>query len=239
MNYKKYIIFLWFILYLSLMNAKIINIYPGGLHGFYMMGICKYIKNNYKLNDYKFYGASAGSWNGLYLTFKDKDKYSDQKFIENIENTMIDERPKSIYKLQLKIKEQLLENYNIDDFDIERLYISVAEIEKPIFRIKKRIYNNFESLDDVTNCCIASSHLPIISGKLSYKYNDHYCLDGGIFSNPFLNLENKNVLNIRPFMWKREKKYKNNLKEIDIKQSIEFGYEEAHKNREFLNTYLL
>ena len=34
-------------------------------------------------------------------------------------------------------------------------------------------------------------------------------------------------------MWKREKKYKNNLKEIDIKQSIHLGYEDAHKNKNF------
>ena len=221
MNCKSYIIFLWFILYLPFMNSKIINIYPGGLHGFYMMGICKYIKNHYNLNTYKFYGASAGSWNGLYLTYRDKD--NDDKFIENIENIMMYERPKSIYKLQLKIKDKLLENYSLDHFDIERLYISVAEISKPAFRIRKRIYNNFMSLDDVTNCCIASSHLPIISGKLTYKYNGHYCLDGGIFHNPFLTIETENILNIRPFMWKREKKYKNNLKEIDIKKSIYLG----------------
>ena len=175
-----------------------------------MMGICKYIKNHYNLNQYKFYGASAGSWNGLYLTYKDKD----DKFIENIENIMVDERPKSIYKLQLKIKDKLLENYNIDDFEIEKLYISVAQLRKPIFRIKKKIYNEFDTLDDVTNCCIASSHLPIISGKISYKYNEHYCLDGGIFSNPFLNIENENILNIRPFMWKREKNIKIILKKL-------------------------
>ena len=120
------------------MKSNIINIYPGGLHGFYMMGICKYIKNHYNLNQYKFYGASAGSWNGLYLTYKDKD----DKFIENIENIMVDERPKSIYKLQLKIKDKLLENYNIDDFEIEKLYISVAQLRKPIFRIKKKFIMN-------------------------------------------------------------------------------------------------
>ena len=132
----------------------------------------------------------------------------------------------------------MLENYNIDDFEIEKLYISVAQLRNPIFRIKKKIYNEFDTLDDVTNCCIASSHLPIISGKLSYKYKEHYCLDGGFFLNPFLNIENDNVLNIRPFMWKREKKYKNNLKEIDIKQSIHLGYEDG-KNKEFLDEYFL
>ena len=83
------------------------------------------------------------------------------------------------------------------------------------------------------------THLPIISGKLSYKYKEHYCLDGGFFLNPFLNIEDDNALNIRPFMWKREKKYKNNLKEIDIKQSIYLGYEDANKNKEFLDEYFL
>ena len=178
------------ILYLQVIAMKIINIYPGGLHGFYMMGICKYIKQNYNLQDYQYYGASAGSWNSLFLCYNKND----EEFIQGINNLMINDRPKNIHQLQLKIKDFLIETYDSSDFDLNKLHISVAEIQKPPFRIKKKIYEGFGTLDNVTNCCIASSHLPIISGKFGYMYNNHYCLDGGIFMNPFLTTNN--TLNI-------------------------------------------
>ena len=53
------------------MNSnKLITISPGGLLGFYMFGVSKYVKDNYKLdNSYLYSGASAGSWNSLFMTF--------------------------------------------------------------------------------------------------------------------------------------------------------------------------
>jgi len=51
-------------------EKKIIAISPGGYHGFYMMGISNYIKENYDLSNYLFTGASAGAWNALFMTYK-------------------------------------------------------------------------------------------------------------------------------------------------------------------------
>ncbi len=221
------------ILYLQVTTMKIINIYPGGLHGFYMMGICKYVKQNYNIKDFKYYGASAGSWNSLFLCYNKND----EDFIQGINKLMINDRPKNIHQLQLKIKDFLIENYDSSDFDLDKLHISVAEIQKPPFRIKKKIYQQFTTLENATNCCIASSHLPIFSGKIGYKYNNHYCLDGGIFMNPFLTTNN--TLNIGPFMWKNKKKYKNNLKKLNIEESILNGYEDAKENKDYLDSYLL
>ena len=50
-------------------NKKIISISPAGYKGFYVMGVCKYIKQNYNLDNYVFTGASAGAWNSLLLCF--------------------------------------------------------------------------------------------------------------------------------------------------------------------------
>ena len=230
-----YLIFC-FILYLQITTTTVIHIYPGGLHGFYMMGICKYIKQNYNLQDYHYYGASAGSWNSVFLCYNKND----EEFIQGISNLIIDNRPKNIHQLELKIKDFLITNYDSSDFDLHKLHISVGEIQKPPIQIKKKIYENFDSLENVTNCCIASSHLPFISGKIGYKYNNHYCLDGGIFLNPFLKSNNNNnTLSISPFMWKHKKKYKNNLKKLNIEESILNGYEDAKQNKEYLDSYLL
>ena len=54
-------------------EKKVITISPGGFRGFYMLGLCKYLKENYELEDYVFSGASAGAWNSLFLSLKEND----------------------------------------------------------------------------------------------------------------------------------------------------------------------
>jgi len=53
-----------------LSNKKIISISPGGLKGFYLLGVLTYIKQNYNLENYIFTGASAGSWVSLFMSYK-------------------------------------------------------------------------------------------------------------------------------------------------------------------------
>ena len=50
-------------------NKKLIISTPGGLHGFYLMGVSSYLKERYDLSDCIFSGASAGAWNSLFLCF--------------------------------------------------------------------------------------------------------------------------------------------------------------------------
>ena len=58
-------------------NPKMISISPAGIYGFYTLGTCAYIKENYDVSDYIFSGASAGSWNSLYMVLKnDLELYS-------------------------------------------------------------------------------------------------------------------------------------------------------------------
>ena len=65
----KYIVFCYLIICNNALKSIIIK--PGGVKGFYMMGICKYIRDHYSLIDYQYYGSSAGSWNSLYLSCND------------------------------------------------------------------------------------------------------------------------------------------------------------------------
>ena len=68
------------LLYESIQDKKLITITPGGLQGFYVLGICTYIKENYDLSNYVFSGASAGSWNSLFLSYK----YDTKKILDAI-----------------------------------------------------------------------------------------------------------------------------------------------------------
>ena len=68
-------------------SSKLIISTPGGLFGFYFMGISSYIKRNYALDDYVFSGASAGAWNSLFLSLR---KEEDEKaFVDEILKTDI------------------------------------------------------------------------------------------------------------------------------------------------------
>ena len=55
-------------LYPKYKDYKIISISPGGLNGYYLVGIISYIKSNYDLSNYLFTGASAGAWSSLFMS---------------------------------------------------------------------------------------------------------------------------------------------------------------------------
>ena len=75
-------------------EKKVITISPGGFRGFYMLGLCKYLKENYELEDYIFSGASAGAWNSLFLSLKENDddfiNYIFDIDYTNVKNSPID-----------------------------------------------------------------------------------------------------------------------------------------------------
>lgn len=175
-------------------DKKIITISPGGFKGFYIFGVCKYLKNNYDLSDYIFTGASAGSWNALLLC--------SHKDIQEIENVIFDkgllQNSKSIHELEMTMKNRLLHNYKTEDFDLKRLYIGVTTMRG--CSSDTTIFSGFENLEDAINCCIASSHIPLISGNLTTIYQNMLSFDGGFSNYPYLNTT-ASALHITPGMW--------------------------------------
>lgn len=167
----------------NIKTKKIIKIAPDGIHGFYDFGINVFIKLNYNLDNYIFSGVSSGSWNALFLTFN-KDI---NKLVKNVLDNDVKDI-KSLIKIQENLKKKILNNYSDDDFDLDKLYICVIQFEN--LRFKKIIYTNFNNLEDAVNCCIASSNIPFITGKLFYKYNNKFSFDGIFLKNPYLNLNN-------------------------------------------------
>ena len=163
-------------------DKKIITLSPGGFRGFYVLGLCKYIKENYNLSDCIFSGASAGAWNGLFMTYKGND----DEFVENLLNIDF-YNAKSIQKIEYLLKDNILTNYSEADFDLHRLIIGVSVLDKFIC-LRKELYCEFQQLEDVIDCCIASSHIPFLTGGLFRKYRNKYSFDGGFKKYPFLTL---------------------------------------------------
>lgn len=220
-------------------NKRIISVSPGGFKGFYMLGIVKYIKQHYKLDNYIFTGASAGAWNSLLFCFR-RDLSEIECDIKemNLQNT------KSISEMEYLIKYKLLSKYKTEDFDLKRLFIGVTTVSA--YKTNTTIFSGFDSLDDAINCCIASSHIPLITGGLTNVYRNMYSFDGGFSKYPYLNIS-RSALHITPSLWKLPKagapkslsisdyttlftKDKYNFNDL-----IKIGYEDAEKNQAYLD----
>ena len=231
-------------------DKKLISISPGGLKGFYELGILSYIKDNYDMENYIFSGASAGSWNALFMCYKKDTK----KFVFNLLDSKLSQI-KSLKDLEYFLKYKLLTSYDNDDFDLRRLFIGVTTIKN--FKKRTNIFSDFDNLEDAINCCIASSHIPLITGGLTNRYHDMYTFDGGFSNYPYLNFT-ENILHITPGMWKKlnndQKQYKflKPLRSLNIvlelftirknsnyMELFDHGYEDAKSNKELLDKIFL
>jgi len=222
-----------------LFGKKILSISPGGYKGFYVFGICKYIKETYDLSDYVFSGASAGAWNSLVLC----SKYN----IDDVQNKILDPslmQLRSANQLELTLKNRILKNYRTEDFELDRLFIGVTTLEK--YKSNTVIYNGFENLEDAINCCIASSHIPFLTGGLTNVYRKTFSFDGGFSRYPYLNTtvpilhihpnllnhfsQNKSLFNISDYTTMFSK---NNF---PFETMIENGYLDAMRNKQYLDS---
>lgn len=177
-----------------ILPKKIISISPGGFKGFYQFGVCKFIKENYDLEDYVFSGASAGSWNSLALCYKGD--------ISDIQKVLLHsdiQKVKTIKNLKDVVKINILKHFRSDEFDLHKLYVGTTAIEN--YQSKTIIYGGFDNLEDAVNCCIASSHIPLITGGIHNVYRNVLHYDGGFSKHPYLNDEDI-VIHITPTIWK-------------------------------------
>jgi hypothetical protein len=230
-------------------NKKLISISPGGLKGFYELGVLSYIKDNYNMENYIFSGASAGAWNALFMCFKNDTK----QFVFSLLSDYKLSQVKSVNELEYYLKYKLLLQYNSTDFDLRRLFIGVTTLKN--FRPVTNIFSDFNNLEDAINCCIASSHIPLITGGLTNRYHNKYVFDGGFSKYPYLNFT-ENVLHITPGMWKKlnnkDKTFLNKFASLDIiielflitkeknyMQLFDYGYQDAKLHKPLLNNIFL
>lgn len=182
-------------------GKKLITISPGGFKGFYSLGILTFLKENYNTDEFIFSGASAGAWNSLFMCYKGDP----MTFVYNfLDNNM--RKAKSITELQYFFKYKLLSNYKTEDFDLSKLFIGVTTFKK--FMPNINIYTDFEDLEDAINCCMASSHIPLITGGITNRYKNMFSFDGGFSDYPYLDKDR--LLHISFSMWDELKGINNN-----------------------------
>lgn len=225
---------------------KIITISPAGYKGFYLLGICKYVKENYNLENCIFSGASAGAWLSLYMSYKINTETRNAA-LKKFEKIIVDDQicdPKMTNALEIEniIKNNILSNYSSDDFDLEKIHIGCTSFTK----FNSIIYSNFNSLEDAIDCCISSSHIPFITGNVLKFYKNELILDGGFSGkNAFLKETNVPTFHICPTTFIK----KNFIKRIfsfttlfsksrfDLREEIKKGYEDAKQNKQYFDSF--
>jgi hypothetical protein len=193
----------------KIFNKQLITISPGGYKGFYLLGILTYIKENYNTDNIIFSGASAGAWNSLFMCYKGSDPLS---FVYNFLDINI-RKAKSLTELQYFFKYKLLSSYKTEDFELEKMFLGVTTFKN--FAPVVNIYTDFEDLEDAINCCMASSHIPLITGGLTNRYKNMFSFDGGFSNYPYLDKER--IIHISLSMWDE---LNTNVKQNLLKQSI-------------------
>lgn len=205
----------------------------GGYYGFYQLGIVHYIKNNFNYSDKTSLGISAGSWLSLFMCL---DKEDTTIFLKKIFNNIDYICP--IQKLPALFK-NIINNIPYDKIDLKNMNILVTDINN----LKMVIHNNFLSLEDAMNCCMASSFVPFVTYKdLFYFYKHKSCIDGGLFKKLYFKIKNpEKTLVIKYKMFGRYNKYIPLKPFIKPKRSLYelylLGYHDASKNHSYLQKY--
>jgi len=219
-------------------DKKLITFSPGGYRGFYMFGIGKYIKKKYNLSNYVFSGASAGAWVSLLMCFKGS--------LDNIETDIMNPptNPRYMLSMEKQIKYKILSKYQEEDFDLRRLFIGVTTLSscKP----HVTVYSNFQNLEDALDCCIASSHIPFVTGGMNNIYRNSYTFDGGFSKYPFLNKINS-TLDVTPYFWddvnkiNSTKSYMNMFSpgKYSFSEIMNNGYNDSFLNKNYLDNIFL
>lgn len=217
--------------YLKIKNDKLILLTPGGLNGFYMLGVTQFIHNHYNLDNYIYSGASAGAWNALLMSYKKNTTTIIEGLLKDRDIYISD----SLENIQKNIKSHLLYNYNSNDFNFTKLFIGITQYEN--CKLQTNIYSDFYNLEDAINCCIASSHIPLVTNGLINRYNNYLSFDGGFSSNPYISLNNKPLI-IQPDMWNTDSSCKMfSINKCDITDLYKKGYYDSVDNIEKLNDF--
>jgi hypothetical protein len=177
---------------------RLMIITPGGLYGYYMLGITRYIKKHFDLNEYVFSGSSAGAWCALFLCLRDK-KHVTLLLFQLVQSMQEVIRSRTMYDFLFVMKQKVLELTTSADYHLDRLHIGVLNYEN--YELKTTIYCDFVSLEDAVNCCISSSNIPFLTGEFSHTYQGSMALDGCFAKYPYLNVMEPSLV-IYPDIWK-------------------------------------
>lgn len=208
---------------------------PGGLLGFYVLGISHFIKKNYNMKSKKIIGFSAGALNSIFLSM---DKKHDDLFLTKLFQLNLHGRMSLPYILKKTI--HLMNSIlHIDMFDTKDKYIAVTTDYSRLVG-----YDQFLNIKDMTDCCISSSFIPFVTYyDLFYFYKGKCCMDGGLLYPHYKrSMKGKHILYLNYTLFKRFNRYHIPgygllKKNYSIYELYTLGYSDATQNKSILDAY--
>ena len=181
-----------------------INFEAGGMTVFYELGVTKYLKENYNVDNIDCVGASAGSWCAMLLQSQLNTKEFDNVVTDVID--IID----SVDKPWSEAKDKIIEYTNKNPIRIKnpsKVWIKIAKYEN-IFP-KGYYLNDLYTSREFIEACFISSWVPFFSGGM-YTLKDGIPSWDGVLVLGDINppeFLNKKHFEVSRDMWEREWKW--------------------------------
>ena len=209
---------------------------PGGVAGFYSLGISHYLLNHFDLKDKRLVGFSAGSFTLIFMRLSPEKR-----------NSMLQEifkcNERSASSAMRHIMDKIETTTTLDDYDLNGTSIAVSHPRGIA------LYEHFLTIQQLSRCCKSSSFIPFVTHESGIDfYNHKLAMDGFFYYKSFLKQYTEPPLVITPFMFGR---YSNSawdkikfifgihqLKTTSIYQLYLYGYHDARQNHSFFEKYL-
>lgn len=202
---------------------------PGGYKGIYMIGICHYIKNHFNLSSKSCVGFSCGSFNALFMKLKPELDHKYLRLLFALNHRL------SMSQMLSNVVSTVKTNFVYKDFDLRQTKIGITTSSG------LELFQDFDSIEDVTDCCRCSSFVPFITqNDVFLFYKNKLTLDGGVYYKRLKKTKRKESLLVSSSMFGR---YKDSLisgfrkPKCSYYQLYLYGYSDAQKNHAFLASY--
>ena len=209
---------------------------PGGVAGFYSLGISHYVINHFEVKEKQLIGFSAGSFTLLFMRMVPEKRNEMLRRIFQCNET----DSAAVMKALMDMVETTT---TIEDYDLSGASIAVSHTSG------LGLYNSFLTIEQLVRCCKSSSFIPFVTHESGIDFYDHkLAMDGFFYYKDFLCKYQEKPLIITPFMFGR---YSNSiyhklrficgihpLKTTSIYQMYLYGYQDAKQNHSHFEKYL-
>lgn len=203
---------------------------PGGYKGFYMVGICHYLKNHFPVAKKSITGFSCGSFLALFMRIKPELEHTYLNYM-----FALDRSPMTMPQMLEKSVSTIQDHFVYEDFDLRQTQIGVSTLKG------LELFQDFTSLEDTLACCRSSSFVPFITQLNALLfYKNRLTFDGGIHYKKIKRQKKKETLLIGSSMFGR---YSDSLiagfkkPKCSYYQLYLYGYRDAQKNHAFFESY--